>query len=138
MADDFYPDDYFHILEPIESAVVYAYRDNPDLTDANVDRIYEVLHRSYKAELRERKAPAVAVPDSYADLLVEVKEVCEWSLGRVKRPENIRRKIVFARNTTITLEELLDCLVHLRRSIKLWTGEFGRQGYLDYINRFFQ
>jgi len=36
----------------------------------------------------------------------------------------------------ITVNELLDCLKRIKKSVQFWTKEGGRQGYLVYISNF--
>lgn len=36
----------------------------------------------------------------------------------------------------LTVEEITACLKWIRKSIRLWTKEGGRQGYLNYISQF--
>jgi hypothetical protein len=36
----------------------------------------------------------------------------------------------------ITVNELLDCLKRIKKSVQFWTKEGGRQGYLEYISNF--
>jgi hypothetical protein len=35
-----------------------------------------------------------------------------------------------------TVDEIILCLKRLRKSVKLWTTDYGRQGYLNYIAQF--
>jgi hypothetical protein len=36
----------------------------------------------------------------------------------------------------VSAEDMLACFKRLQSSLKLWTKEGGRQGYLNYISRF--
>ncbi len=36
----------------------------------------------------------------------------------------------------ISLEDLVACLRKLRKSVDFWTKQGGRQGYLEYIDKF--
>ena len=38
----------------------------------------------------------------------------------------------------LTLDEVIACLKRIRSSIKLWTKDYGRQGYLHYVEQWFQ
>jgi hypothetical protein len=37
-----------------------------------------------------------------------------------------------------TLTDIIDCLKRIQSSIKFWTQKGGRQGYLNFVQNFFQ
>lgn len=123
---------YFDVLQNIEFAIVQVYRRHPDLADANVDRALEALLRAYNAELKERSTPKVNLSATELEIRDDVRAMCEWRLGRVQPPDNETPKEI----TPITVDEIIICLKRLRSSIKLWTQDGGRQGYLTFISPF--
>lgn len=123
------PDDrYLPVMQNIETVVTVIYRDEDiDLTDSQVDRAYEMLQRGYQAELREKNPPLLKLNGPAMTVYEAVRDICEIHLGRGDAPEEI---------AILTVEEIVDVLKRLRKSIKLWTKEYGRVGYLDYIGGF--
>ncbi len=121
---------YEDVLESIETAVIRFYAEQPDLTDAQVDRIYELLIRAYKADLRgsSSRPPLHQLNDMAGELYARVEAVCEWHVGKGDPPwEGAKRAEVR------TPEAIIECLKHVRRSVQLWMKESGRQGYLNFV-----
>jgi hypothetical protein len=74
------------VLQNIEFAVSALYRHNREMTDYAVLRTYEALVRAYAAEITGRTVEPVDVSGVEADLLRNVRTVCEWRLGREQMP----------------------------------------------------
>jgi hypothetical protein len=121
--------EYGDLLKIIETAVIRYYEEHPDLTDAQVERVYEVLIRTYKAGARAAEEPPVRMAALEEELYRRVAAVCEWCQGSVDAPWPKAKRQPALR----TSDEIVACLKHLRRSVKFWTKESGRQGYLNYI-----
>jgi hypothetical protein len=51
--------------------------------------------------------------------------------------ENAAGETEEIRPVPITLDEMIACLKRVRRSVKRWTKEGGRRGYLDFVDGFF-
>jgi hypothetical protein len=117
------------VLQNIESAVVQVYHQHPELNNYAVMRAYEAAQAHYKAEAREHTPKPVNLTG--ADLLVfeAVQKMCEWRLGRVA----LAAEVSFV---PIPLEDLLECLSRLRKSVDHWTKAGGRQVYLQFIEQF--
>lgn len=122
-------------LKDIESSVTKYFSERPDMADAHVDRVYEMLIRAYKAAARGdgTKLPLHQMGEIERELYARVEVVCEWHLGKAKAPWNGAKRAAVTR----TPDEVVACLKHLRRSVKFWTKESGRQGYLNYIKPYF-
>ena len=90
--------------------------------------------------------PALALPSgSAADVTVRLNEieaqlyrdvevVCEIALNRLESAN--RAALAVPNMQTITLDELIACIKRIRSSISLWTKDYGRRGYLDFIADF--
>jgi hypothetical protein len=121
------------VLQNIEFSIVQLYRAKPELTDHHVDSAIEALYRSYRAnDINSSKEKFPSNPLT-AEVYQAVKAVCEWRLGHEDMRSKQNKKI---KGAIIELDALTDCLKTLRKSIKLWTKQGGRQGYLNYINQF--
>jgi hypothetical protein len=127
-----FADKYLDVFQNIESVVAKHYHEHPDLSDHKVERMYELLIREYKAQATGHTPPKVNIPDDDNDLvlLVGLRSMCEWRLGHMS-------EIGGPKVEPKTVEEIIECLKHLRKSVQFWTKQSGRQGYLNYIIEFF-
>lgn len=74
------------ILQNIEFAVARLYRRNPEMTDYAVQRTYEALVQAYTAEITGRARKPTDPSGLEAELLRDVRSMCEWRLGRREMP----------------------------------------------------
>jgi hypothetical protein len=128
-------EEYADILQNIESAIVAVYESNPDLTDRDVVAAIESLQRDYEKEKRKR-AGLTPAPSGRAGTVHErCRRICEWHLGRqpLNREKGVSEGLL---PREVTIPELLRILKRLRKSIRLWHKQGGRQGYLRYIRKF--
>lgn len=126
-------EEHTDILQNMEMAIVRVYRENDALMDANVDNALEALERTYVGELRGRAAVVPPNPMTRA-VYEQVKTMCEWRLGRAsfETEEGAPGPEI----PPVSHEVILACLKRLRKSLRLWTREGGRQGYLNYVEQF--
>jgi hypothetical protein len=122
------------VLQNIEHAIVSVYREQPDLTDYQVDSALEALGRTYH---REQTGGAPVTPKNSQALEVyrAMKLMCDWRLGR----ENLVDEEGQPMNTgmePLAVDEILLCLKRLRKSVGTWNKQGGTRGYLDYISKF--
>jgi hypothetical protein len=121
------------VLQNVEFVVASLYRRHPELTDHAVLRTYEALIQMYSAEVTGRTVRAKAPSGPEADLLSDVREMCEWRLGR--------ETVLSVEGDTPQLE-LLDiptlilCLKRLVKSVQMWSKRGGRKGYLNFMTPF--
>ena len=125
--------DHLDILQNIEFAIVSIYQGNPSLMDANVDSALESLGRTYAGETRGRK-PVIPTNPVTRIVYDRVQAICDWRLGRnpLENEEGQPGPVPEA----VSVEIILACLKRIRKSLRLWTKESGRQGYLNYIDQF--
>lgn len=121
------------VLQNIEFAVANLYRRNPDMTDYAVQRTYEALVQSYSAEVTGRVVKPVSPEGVEAELLRNVRTVCEWRLGRGTMPVADDGA---AECDPIDVPTLVLCLKRLVKSVQKWTKHGGRQGYLRFMTQF--
>lgn len=121
------------VLQNLEFAVARLYRRNPEMTDYAVLRTYEALVQLYSAEAAGRPPKPVAAEGLEAELLRDVKQMCEWRLGRIALSpgEDEVPKCEPLDVPTLTL-----CLKRLAKSVNKWTKHRGRQGYLDFMTQY--
>ena len=117
------------VLQNIESAVVQIWRDNPALTNYSVMRAYEAAIAYYGALARQHTPKPVNLTGLDAALFEAVKSICELRLGRVALPDQ-------PEFPPLPTEDLVACLRKLCKSVDHWTKAGGRQGYLQFIDKF--
>lgn len=125
------------VLQNLEFAIVEVWRANPEMNDYSALRAYEAARQYYRAELRGQppKPPALTGLDALA--FEALKQMCEFRLGRDAGPPPAD-KADDAPLPPLPLEQLLACLQELGKSVERHTRSGGRQGYLQFIDRFLQ
>lgn len=121
------------VLQNLEAAVARLYRIHPDMTDYAALRTYEALQREYSAEITGRSQQPASAEGVEADLLADVKAVCEWRLGRAPWPSDLGAAPAYE---PLDVPTLVRCLKRLVKSVNKWTKHNGRQGYLDFMTQF--
>lgn len=122
-----FEDQYLDVLQNIEWALLSLVKDHPDLSDHDMLRIIEQALAYYKSQQRENPVIAQSkLTDIRQDIFERILSMCEWRLGRLPSPD---KQITCNR---ITIEELILCLKRIEKSIKFWTKQGGRRGYINF------
>lgn len=137
-----FEEEYEDVLQNIEFAIARVFNQSPELTDVNVDNALDGLVRVYSAEERDRPAPRLRLNVLEQEVYRRVKTICDWRLGRTVlelsgEAGNEAEELAIP-PSAITVDEINACLKRIRKSIKLWTKEYGRRGYLNYVDQFFR
>lgn len=128
-------DQYFDVLQNIETAIVAVYDDQPDLLDVEVLDAIDALIRTYAWEKDGRGAPTLRLSDRAQRVFDAARRMCERRLGRQSlNPGTAERED--AKLDGLTVSEIVLCLQRIRSSVRLWNKQGGRQGYLDYVRQF--
>ncbi len=127
-----FEDEYMDVLQNIEMAIVSVYRENHSLLDYDVDKVLNILWTEYRNEKQGRAAPAPKLGENAQLVYERVKEMCEWRLGRT---DLIAGDVpAGSKPEPISVDEIMDCLKRIRKSVALWNKQGGRQGYLYFID----
>ena len=126
-------DEHPDVMQNLEHAVITLYREYPEMTDYMVLRTYEGLLQMYSAEHAGRPVKRPSARGLEVELLDAVQEMCEWRLGRTSLSGAEENKPI---TNPLDLQTLILCLKRLIKSVKRWTKQGGRQGYLNYIAQF--
>ena len=121
---------YEDVLQNIEAAILSVHRRNPALLDYDVEGALEALVGAYTTELRGRTPPERQLSDLRGDVYRAVRPICEWRLGR--EAEGMPAVADGAK----TVEEIVACLKRIQKSVRRWTREGGRQGYLRFVGQY--
>ena len=125
---------HMDVLQNIEASVIQVFRENPELTDYEVDSAYQALYQSYRDEKRGREEKIPTNPRA-AEVYQTVRAMCEWRLGREPFIDEKGIEIQIPLGE-LEADDIAACFKDLRKSLRLWTKEGGRQGYLNYIAQF--
>ncbi len=127
-----FEDEYLDVLQNIEMAILNVYREHDDLLDYDVDKVLNLLWTEYRNEKQSRLIPKPKLGDNVQMVYDSVQEVCEWRIGR--RNMIAGKGLAELRPEPIAVDEIMDCLKRIRKSVDLWHKQGGRQGYLYFID----
>ncbi|HEY9828811.1 MAG TPA: hypothetical protein V6D19_25610 [Stenomitos sp.] len=128
-------EDQIHFVYNFERMIVDKYQEIPDLLDVQIETAIDHLIRVYNAEAQERDTPKKTIRGMASEIAPQLQAICELHLGRAKI-EDIEGKSVDIKITKLTAQEVVDSLKQINSSIKVWTKQKGRQGYLNYVTDF--
>jgi len=116
---------YETTLMEIETAINKVYRANRDLTDSVVIRSLETAESRYRALVRGHTLKEVTLTDLDRTVFEAMEAACgKWMRADPSRP-----------GSPLDASAMLDCVRQLLRSAQMWNKQHGRQGYLDYAER---
>jgi hypothetical protein len=124
------------VLQNLEFAIVEVWRAHPEMTDYHAQRAYEAARQFYRAEQRGKPAPPPALTGLEAIAFAELQKMCEFRLGRDPGPPATASEDVPV--PPLPVEKLVACLQELAKSVERHTRSGGRQGYLQFVDKFIQ
>lgn len=127
-----FEDKYLDVLQNIEMTIVSVYREHDDLLDYDVDKVLNLLWKEYRNEQINKTTPMPILNANAQKVYNQVKAMCEWRLGRTEMTGT--KGAVRLKLEPISIDEIMDCLKRIRKSVDLWTKRSGRQGYLYFID----
>jgi hypothetical protein len=122
-------------MQNMEFAIFQIYRRHDELTDHDVDTVLSELIRGYQAEQRQREATPPNLNDLRQELYDGVKSMCDWRLGRAELGGEGAQGDV-PRLVPLQVDEIVACLKRIRKSVKRWSKQGGRQGYLKFVQQY--
>ncbi|HSU12571.1 hypothetical protein [Longimicrobium sp.] len=125
-------EEYEDVLQNIESVISNLHRVNPALLDYDVEGALETLIADYAAEQRGRTPPERDLPGARGDVYRAVRGICEWRLGR----DTFNGHFLEEGDGLKSVDEIAACLKRIQKSLRRWTKEGGRQGYLRLIGQY--
>lgn len=122
---------YLEQLYNLELAIMAEYKMNNQLTDYDVSFALEALIEFYKAEAGNRISRKFNLSESSEKVLIFMETAGDLLIGKTHL-NNEEGKIS---DKLISIEELIDCLKKIKKSVERWTKIGGRQGYLEFVRR---
>ncbi|RME41975.1 MAG: hypothetical protein D6791_18895 [Chloroflexi bacterium] len=129
-----FEDEYLSALMSLESAIMQAYNEHPDLSDFDVERALEATITHYVAQIRNTKPRPIRLNPKAAKLAERLQLVGELLLGEAPLTTEGGEELNLGE--TLDTQELVACLKRIRKSVRFWTKQGGRQGYLNYVADF--
>jgi hypothetical protein len=127
-----FEEEYLDVLQNIEMAIVGVYREHNGWLDYDVDKVLNLIWTEYRSEKQGKAVPVPTLNENAQRVYERVKDMCEFRLGR---SSTIKAQGWFrAKPTPLSIDEVMDCLKRIRRSVALWNKEGGRRGYLYFID----
>ncbi|MDD5415322.1 MAG: hypothetical protein PHH96_10950 [Smithellaceae bacterium] len=120
---------YQDVLQDIEFAIVSIYRENLEMTDYAVMRSLEAIINHYSAEKTGKRPRNYSLDEIEKEIFRQVQSVCEWRLGR---PSSFGMPGI----TPISLDEIIQCLKRILKSVEKWNKHEGIQGYLRFVSQY--
>ncbi len=126
---------YEDVLQNLEAAVMRIYRADPKLTDYDVMDAFEALRRDYIREARKQEPVTFNLPERAQEVFDAVHAMCELRLGRLQLTTGDGEALALE-GLALTVNEIIDCIKRLERSVQRWNKSGGRQGYLNFVAEF--
>lgn len=123
------------MLQSLEMNLSNHYSEQPQLTDYDVSDAFDALVRYYKAKL-DNRAFTPNLKGRSQEVFEMLQTIGDAFAGSGQFPKDADGPLVPENMESYTLEDVLSCFKRLQSSLKLWTKEGGRQGYLNYISQF--
>ena len=109
-------------LKALESSIVGVFRAEPSLLDSQVARAVESMVNILKSRVKGKPAQKLNLDG----LDLRVFSALDAAINEI-----------LSLNSELSNNELLECLKVIGKSISKWTKQFGRQGYLNFVNQYF-
>ncbi len=126
---------YEDILQNLEAGVMRIYRKHLDMTDYHVMDAFEALRRHYIREARKQEPATFNLTERAQEVFDVVQMMCEVRLGRDQMTTEEGQQIDLG-ELAVTVNEIIDCLKRIERSVQRWNKSGGRQGYLKFVSEF--
>lgn len=127
-------DQHTDVLQNIEFGIVATYKNHPEISDSDVMRVLEALIDAYAAEQIGRSPRHFPLSKTEQALLMNVRKMCEWRLGRDAVPDSSDE--MEKDPEPISIDEIILCLRRVLKSVKRWNKEGGRRGYLSFVTQY--
>lgn len=127
---EFDEDRYLDVLQNIEVAAIEVYRSDPELVDGEVEKALSGLITAYNARKNGKSLDlaSLRLNERSEKVFRAVYEICEWRLGSgSSSPSHPEVR---------SLTEVVACLQRVRKSVRRWTKERGRRGYLNFVQEY--
>lgn len=130
-------DEYLDVLQNIELGIVTAYKQNTNVTDYDVLEALEALISHYYSERINRPPRNFRLDERAQAVYDSAKVMCELRLGRGQLKNNAGKTIDIDMKP-LSIEEIINCLKRIQSSVKKWSKQYGKRGYLDFVKDYIE
>lgn len=118
-------------LRNLEISIVEVFHDHPSMSDFDVLRALEAVINRYVAEQRQRTPRTFPLRGVDKIVYEELVATSELLLGRdpPKEASGI---------DALSLDENIQCLKRIEKSVQRWNKQGGNQGYLRFVSQYIQ
>lgn len=127
-------EEYEDVLQNLEFGIIQVYRQNRSLLDSDVSDALEALIRLYRSEQGNRSPRPSRFDQRTQQVFDSVKAWCDFRLGRTDLTNPDGQRVLDV--TPLSIDELVACLKRIEKSVRRWTKQNGRQGYLNFVEPF--
>ncbi|MGH7492680.1 MAG: hypothetical protein ACREOO_09830 [bacterium] len=132
----YFEEKYEDVLQNLESGIMRAYRNRPEMTDHDVMQALEALRRHYIREARKQVPVSFNLTERAQEIFEGVQLMCELRLGRSEMTTTEGESLTMG-ELAVSVNEIIDCVKRIERSVQRWNKSGGRKGYLNFIADFF-
>ncbi len=129
-------DEYLDVLQNIEFAIISIYRKRRDFVDYSVMKALEATIDFYVAEKIKREPRDFNLNEAEQAIFENVVAFCDLRLGKSTLENSDGEEFSLAIDSPKTVQEIIDCLKRILKSVNFWNKKSGRKGYLEYASRF--
>lgn len=115
-------DIYFDQLFELEQSIIEVFRKTPDLIDLEVLSALDATIMNYKNFKRGFSQKSFNSTEIIQSVYENIETICK---ELISSETNVKE---------ISIDELLWCLRRIKKSLKMWNKNMGRQGYLNFID----
>ncbi len=121
-----FEEEYFDVLKSIEAGIVRAYAAMPESKDRHAQKALKSLIRYYTAALKERKPPSIKL---------NPQEKTHYDSTKAAIEAHMSADGLFAEQRMVTVEEGVQCLKRIHRSVEQMIKLHGLSGnaYLEFV-----
>ena len=130
-----FTDDNLDVLQNIEAAILSTYKDVGNFVDYSVMRTLEATIDYYVAKKIKRNPRDFNLSETEQLMSERIIAMCDWRLGETTLESDDGEELGTIGEPK-TVQEIIDCLKRILKSVNFWNKRAGRQGYLDYIDKF--
>mgnify|MGYP001083488105 CR=1 FL=1 len=129
-------DAYVGILLHLENAIHEIAYANKEISDGQIELALERLIRHFQTEAGGREPRPTRLGAGSQQVFDGTMIAAELLLGHAEASVAETREPLAIGNESISHGELIACLKRLRKSVRFWSRQGGRRGYVSYIHNF--
>ena len=136
LGHDTLTDAYADSLLHLENAIYQIAYPRTDISDGQIELALERLIRHYQTEADGREPRPTRLGAGSQQVFAVTMVTAELLLGHAEATIAETGETPAIGNESINHAELIACLKRIRKSVRFWSRQGGRRGYVSYIHDF--